>query len=300
MRYLLLMAVVLVSLCVNMPSFPFLSVPTTNSAGTEFSNGEVSLNVNVLPSEISGGGDVTAIFQLVSKAGYDLENVKFEIYDPCVFSGETQKDTFCPTCKKGELKSNRTYSWSWDLKSDVITLSRDCNLKFNLVYDGKASTYQDIAVLTKAEYNTRLLQGTLGSIPISSSCSSSPLVIALTSTEGQPLLDGSSYDMQIDYSYTGSGFISVPTVTIAVPGNLKVIRCTDYTGTGTLTLSPRVLKFINKKAYASICTFTASASKPIDIQSLTIDASYTYTIDGSIPVTVRGTSPSQPTATSGK
>jgi hypothetical protein len=95
--------------------------------------------------------------------------------------------------------------------------------------------------------------------------------------------------MQINYAYTGSGFINVTDITINVPENLQASSssCKDYTyNSGTLTLH-KLLKFINKKASPSICTFTTKASEPIDIKSLVLTADYKYTIDSSITIRVK-------------
>ena len=295
LKYLLLIVIVLTSLCANMPNLPFLNVPSQSvTSGIEASNEDIYVNVNALPTEVSGGGSITLYFQIMNKANYNLEDVSLNLYDPCVFNnGESKENPI------GPLKPNRTSSWSWPLQSDIITLNRDCELKFTVSYKGKFTFYQDVAVLSQPEYNTRLLQGTLKNIPITSSFSSSPLQIFPTFTEEQPLLDGSNYDMKINYAYAGNGFINVTDVEIKVPDNLQVSSCKDYTGTGTLSLN-KILKFINKKASSSLCTFTTKASQLIDIKSLTITATYIYTIDSSVPVTVKGTSTSQPsTGTSG-
>jgi hypothetical protein len=233
------------------------------------------MSVNVLPPEVSGGGEVTAIFQVMNQANYDLTGVDLNIYDPCIFSGEHEKNI-------GTLKSNQTTSWTWSLTASDVTLSRDCQLKFRLAYTGKLYFYQDVAVLSQSEYNLRLMQGTLQSIPLSSSSSSSPLKIYLTFTQGQPFIDGSSVDSQINYAYTGNGYISISSVNMQVPSNMVVSNCKDYPG-GTLQ---RQLNFINKKATPSVCTFTATANQPIDIKSLTLTADYTYTLDNYIPVRV--------------
>jgi len=302
MRYFLLIAIVAVSLCVEIPFLPFSQVASNVlTPGTlEISNEEIYVTAKALPTEVSGGNNVTLVFQVTNKAGYDLEGVGLDLYDPCVFNNG---DWYVWRPGGGTLKSNRTVSNSTTLKADPVTLDRDCELKFRVGYKGKFSLFQDIAVLTTSEYNTRLMQGTLNSLPISSSFSSSPLKISLTFTEEQPFLDGTSTDVQINYVYTGSGFINVTRggVEIKVPENLINPSCKDYdynSGTQTLSLN-KELKFVSKRSTPSICTFTAKASQPLDIKSLILTANYNYKIDGSIPITVRGTSTSQPSKTSG-
>jgi len=302
MRYFLLIAIVAVSLCIEIPFLPFSQIPSNVlTPGTiEVSNEEIYVSAKALPTEVSGGSNVTLVFQVTNKANYDLVGVNLDLYDPCVFN-EVAPESI------GTLKSNQTKSWSWTLKSGVVTLSRDCELKFRVEYKGKFSLFQDIAVLTLSEYNTRLMQGTLKNLPISSSSSSSPLKISLSFTEDQPFLDGTSTNAQINYAYTGDGFIDVKYggVAIKVPDNLQGSNpsCTDYnydSGTQTLSLNKTDgLKFISKRSTPSICTFTTKASQMLDIKSLILNASYKYMIDGSIPITVKGTSTSQPSETLG-
>jgi len=278
----------------NFPNIPFLNPPVqSGTSGIEVSNEDIYINVNALPSEVNGGDNVTLIFQIKNKANYDLEGVSLNLYDTCVFN-EVEVEPI------GKLKSNRTITRYWTLKSRVITLSRDCKIKFALSYNGKFTFYQDVAVLIQSEYNVRLTQGTLHNIPIKSSSSSSPLQISLTFLEEQPFLDGSNSDAQINYAYTGNGFINVSAgdVTITLPSNLEVssdVCKGDYNppSGGNLTLK-EPLKFINKKVSPSTCTFLAKASQPIDIKTLTLNANYKYTIDSSIPVKVKGTSTTTP------
>jgi hypothetical protein len=290
--FLLLMVIVLISLCTDIPNFPdipFLNNPIqTGASGIEISNEDIYVNVNALPSEISGGGDVVLYFQITNKANYDLEGVSLNLYDTCVFE-EVQPESI------GTLKSNRTITKSWTLSSQPVTLSRDCNIKFALSYNGKFTFYQDVVVLTQSEYNIRLLDGTLHNIPIKSLSSSSPLQISLTFSEEQPLLENTNVNAQISYAYTGNGFIDVGTGDVKInlpsnPSNLEVsgTGCRGDYDSGLSLVEP--LKFINKKASPTTCTLRAKASQLIDIKLLTITADYKYTIDSSIPVRVKGTS----------
>lgn len=287
------MAIVLISLCTditNFPNIPFLNESTQlGTSGIEVSNQDIYINVNALPSEVSGGSNVTLIFQITNNANYDLEDVSLNLYDTCVFN-EVGVESI------GKLKSNRTTTKSWTLKSQEITLSRDCKIKFAVSYKGKFTFYQDVVVLTQSEYNIRLSQGTLHNIPIKSSFSSSPLQISLIFSEEQPLLENTNVDAQINYAYTGNGFIDVGAgdVIINLPSNLEVsgAGCRGDYDSGLSLISP--LKFINKKASPSTCTFKAKTSQLIDIKLLTITADYKYTIDSSVPVRVKGTSTTNP------
>lgn len=285
--FLLLMVIVLISLCTDIPNIPFLNNNPiqTGTPGIGISNEDIYVNVNALPSEITGGGNVVLYFQITNKANYDLEGASLNLYDTCVFEGSGSESI-------GSLRSNQTITKSVTLTSNPIILTRDCEIKFALIYNGKFTFYQDVVVLTLSEYNTRLLQGTLHNIPIRSSSSSSPLQISLAFSEEQPLLENTDVNAQISYAYTGSGFIDVGggDVIIKLPENLEVsgAGCRGDYDSGLSLSNP--LKFINKKASPTTCTFSAKASQLMDIKLLTITADYTYTIDGSIPVRVKGSS----------
>ena len=88
MKYFLLLAIILTSLCIEIP---FLSSSNTTSnvltSGTiQISNEEICVNVNALPTDISAGGNVTLVFEVISKANYNLTDVILDLYDPCVFN----------------------------------------------------------------------------------------------------------------------------------------------------------------------------------------------------------------------
>ncbi|MFH1229738.1 MAG: hypothetical protein V1678_04930 [Candidatus Aenigmatarchaeota archaeon] len=295
MRYLLLMAIVLTSLCVDIPFLNISNTSPTGASGVEVSNDEIYMAVSALPSEISSGSKILLSFRVKSKAGYDLKDVNVSLYDPCVFSGESEKSV-------GTLEPNLTSSWTWELTtSGDNVLTRECSLKFNIEYKGKSYAYQDVAVLTQSEYNTRLMQGTLSSVPISSSYSSSPLKVIPTFNTDQPLVEGTNVNMQIDYSYVGSGLIQVGNrgITIEVPNNLRssTTNCRgDYTCSGSdcsvLTLN-KDLRFVNKRSTPTTCTFLTSASQQLEIDSMKIISNYDHVIDSQIKVVVKGTSPSQ-------
>ena len=64
---------------------------------------------------------------------------------------------------------------------------------------------------------------------------------------------------------------------------MKDLSCTDYSG---LTLNKN-LNFLRGRAPNSVCTFTTTTTKPLDIQSLTITVNYKYKISSSIPILVK-------------
>lgn len=292
MRYLLLLSIVLVSLCAGLPDIPF-EIPFFNTQNTTIQKAgivtmdaespDVFLRAEIVPIEIRAGRDTAIFFELMNKNNYDLKNVSLLIYDPCIFSGETEKNI-------GELKSNRTIQWSWNLKSSKTDLDKDCNIKFRLMYEADYTTFQDIAVLTSTEYQTREVSGTLSTVPIQTSSSVSPLRVPITFSDEQPFIDNESYYMNLDYYKAGIGVIEVENISIVIPNNLKNVSCNDYNfvpGIQNILYLNRKLNFINNRAAGSSCIFNTTTAEPMNIKSLAITGSYKYILDNSITIRVK-------------
>jgi hypothetical protein len=313
MRYLLILAVVLVSLCTGLPEIPFINSGNTSiqQAGLLIIDAEspdAFVRVDYQPEVITGRPE-NILFDIENKNNFNLENVDLTIYDPCVFTGDTTKNI-------GEIKANRSATFSLKLTAGNTDLDKDCNVKFKLSYNTSYSLFQDIAVLSQSEYEQREAAGTLNDIPIQSSSPSSPFKISLTLLGEQPFINGEKYYMSINYANIGSGFIEVKKydIGIATPTNIKDFTCSDdYISTSSASASAssggfsggasgrpigvvgqlpnfilnKDLIFISNRAPTSTCTFTASTSQPMDIKSLTITASYKYVLYNSILIKVK-------------
>jgi len=77
-------------------------------------------------------------------------------------------------------------------------MDKDCKVKFRIEYDAENSLFQDIAVLSKAEYEQREVSGTLYNIPIQSFYPDSPLRISLSFSEAQPFMENEKYYLHLD------------------------------------------------------------------------------------------------------
>jgi len=282
MRYLLLLAIVFVSLCAELPiQIPFLTPVQESSLALEVTTDpDIYLKVETLPKEVKEGRNISIFFEIRNEGESDLENINLYAYDQCIFSGENKTTV-------NKLKQNRTTTWSWKWRAGNIELSTDCNIKFRTDYESNFSLFQDIAVLTESEYYIKEQEETLESIPISSSSSSSPLSISVSFLEKQPFLDGDEITMTIGYSYIGDGIMNVSDITISIPSNLEFVSCNDYSKIDNSLKLTRKLNFINKRASSSNCKFTTKASQPMDIKSLSLTTSYKYVLDNSISVRVK-------------
>jgi hypothetical protein len=283
MRYLLLLAIVLVSLCAGLPEIPFINPgnATVQKAGMVIIDEEspdVFITAEAIPTEVKAGRNVNIYFELRNKNNFDLKNVSLLVYDSCIFTGETEKNI-------DALKANRSVQWSLKLTAGSTDLDKNCNVKFRVKYDAEYSMFQDIAVLTQSEYEQREVSGTLNNIPIQSSFPETPLRISLSFSDTQPFINNENYYMNLDYYNKGNGFIEVEkeNITIKTSSNIKDFSCNDY---NDLALN-RSLKFIENRAAGSTCSFTTVAAQPLDIKSLTITARYKYMLDNSILIKVK-------------
>lgn len=290
MRYFLILTiflVVMISLCVELPfQIPGFNQTdqSTSSTGNVFiidpGNPDAYIRVEAIPPEVKSGRIVTLNFEIENKNSYDLKNVKVDVYDPCVFTGELSKSITV-------IKGNRTYLWSWAWRSEKTDIDKKCNVKLRIEYEADNAYYQDIAVLSESEYQLREIQGTLGQVPVQFSYPNSPFRVSLKFSDEQPLLNNEKYYMYIDYTNIGGGFIDIKSVTISTPSVVEDFSCKDYSGSNTLTLNRIPLNFVGNRASTSTCSFTTAISEPIKISSLTLTSSYKYSVDYSIPINVR-------------
>ena len=158
MRYLLILAIVLVSLCTGLPEIPFINPGNTSvqKAGVlviDQESPDIFVSVNAIPTEVKAGRDINVFFDLRNKNLYDLKNVNLTVYDPCIFTGDMGKYI-------DYIRANRTVSFSLKWTADQTDLDKDCNVKFRVSYDAESSLFQDIAVLSKSEYEQREVAGT--------------------------------------------------------------------------------------------------------------------------------------------
>ena len=302
MKYLLLLSIVLVSLCSLCIQLPDLTIPGLESSGivtTDMGSPDIFLNVETSSSQINSGRGVQVFVELRNKQAYDLNNVRFEVYDHVCFPDDINDiDKFVKDdCgDEGTLKGNRSCVWSWRWTSDPSEIDRQCSIKFLTSYEAENSVFQDIVVLSLNEYQQKEMEGTLQSIPISSSNAKGPLNVYLSFPEPQPFIANlPEYAMDINYNNGGNGFFDNINIDLTVPDNIELTKKEDeenycgefyeFTDSNTYQLD-KELKFIKGRAVPSKCSFSTSPTATIDIKSLSMDIDYTYTIYNSIPITV--------------
>jgi len=286
MRYLLILPIVLISLCANLPiQLPTFPQPQIQQAGVftiDVGSPDVFINIQAVPPEVKSGRYVQMIFELRNKHSYDLENVVLTVYDhPCFTEGNFTSDEYT-------IKANRSVSWTWKWKAET-DLTKQCLIRFRTKYDGEYFFSQDIAVLPESEYQLRSTQGTLKDVPIQSFSSDSPLSVSLIFSEEQPFLENQKgYYMYINYYNKGEGFFDTINLNITTPSNIGNLNCADYVSIGADVLSlNKKLTFIRNKATPTTCSFDTLSATAMNIKSLSITASYKYVLDNSISITVK-------------
>ena len=288
MRYLiasLLIAAVLVSGCVSFDEFgeARTGIPQVTMASVD-----IQLDVEPFPVEVKAGRNMSVYFDIWNKhEDMEITDIDVSIYDPCVFIGDSDP---IHVWTDETLGRNRTKSDDIELVTGDVDFERNCELKFSASYEADIFRTQSVIVLQEAEYYQREQAGTLENLTATSSASNNPLSIAITFSEQQPFLENEQNIMYIDYSYSGEGYIDslpVGSITMKLPDNMKSIDCNDYDLVGGEYSLNREKTFINKRVPRSTCTFTASASQPIDSKTITLEGTYKYSLDNSLLVKVK-------------
>ena len=329
MRYLLILAILAISMCTGLPEIPFInpgntSIQKSGIITVDTESPDVFIRAEFIPSEVKGGRPASIFFELKNKNTFNLKNITLFVYDSCIFSGNTTKTI-------DELKINRSIQWSWSWKAGNTSLDKDCKVKFRVTYDAEYSIFQDIAVLSSSEYQLKEVEGTLGDVPIQISSTESPFKVTLSFSDKQPFIENENYYLNLDYYNSGIGVIDFKALTITTPDNVENFNCSDYNyktkaelctlffkskpgdfwysfcdanhdgivdindiillgGVMSNTLNiNRKLTFVKNRAAGSVCSFTTKTSQPMDIKSLTITASYKYILDNSILMRVKRT-----------
>ncbi len=251
---------------------------------TSVENEDISLNVSSSTDTVKEGRDVTLYFEVENKQSITLEDLEITIYDPCFFLGSELSKEF------GDLQVNRTKTWNPRYEAGNVDFETDCEVKFKTEYNRNFSVTQTIAVLEEAEYYQREQEETLDDISIMFYSSESPLIISISFSEDQPLLDGENANMYIEYRTTGEGYISSldpGEIKIKFPDNVENVVCNGYEETEGIFILSRELRFYNNQAPKTTCTLTTKANQPTDIKTLTMSGTYKYVLDNSILVRIR-------------
>jgi len=286
---LLLLAVIAVSACVNLPFFQG-KVGFGPSSVTE-ENPDMLFDVTAVQPEVKAGRTLTIEYLVQNKHEiFDMEKVNLNVYDLCLMGGKGGIFTDLT------LKPNRTKSTSEKYSVGSTDFEKSCEIKFRGSYKGHFEASQDVAVLTQAEYDLRSQRGTLGEINPLSSASRNAVTMTISFLESQPYVDGDSAHMYIDYASSGNGIaekLDKGEVVFTIPKNAESMECTDYEKSKILVpvqsdimKLKRDLKFTEGKAPRTTCTFTAKASNPVDSKTISLFGNYTYIMDGSIIVKV--------------
>jgi hypothetical protein len=282
--FLTLLLVLSTSLCVNLPfDIPFLTQNKTvaqTGFSTSLSSQDLSLNVGYSLTEVKVGRDLIFYLDINNNQDYDLANVAVQVYDnPCFTEAST--NPFTKTI--GTLKKGSTVTWTAKMQANSgITMEKSCPIRFKVSYDGQYFRSDDIAVLPESEYILKESQGTLSSVPISSTASSSPLNVQTRFSEKQPFLEGQSYYMFVDYKNYGQGNFQNVNIQFTPTTNID-LNCGSYLTNNQIT----DLKFIKGQAPTTTCTMKTKSVSSIDIETFKISATYKYVLDNFITVTVK-------------
>ncbi len=262
--------------CVNYPvrKGEFTSYSETKTNDLEYA-------VDLYPSEISAGESIKVRIKITPSK--DIENVRVRISDPCILEVKRKEK------KLGDISANSQRIVNFELKAPShVDIATQCKIKFEIEYEARFYSAQDIAVLSSAEYREKASSGKLGEIKISSSKIPSAIEIEVSFSEQEPFRDGKEMFMYIDYFNRGNGIPEpLKNVALYIPSNLKVKECSSEYALSPFKLSlSKEIEFYRNRAKRSVCKVEARANTPVDIQKLSVEAKYKYTLEDYVTVEV--------------
>ena len=254
----------------------------------EVTTNDLYYKVDVYPSEVYEGDTVKIRFGISSEK--DLENVKVEIVDPCLFSvnGNTKNNGNIVKDLQNLYKGMKKTA-TFELTPGNVELETTCKIKFRITYDSYIKVVQDVVVLSDTEYKQREESGTLGEIEISSSKEPSSVEAELSFSEPQPFKENRNIQIYIKYFNVGNGRIDKiekDSITIFFPENLEVSQCNGYQGLGNQWKLSKELIFYEGETEKNSCTVKTKANIPIDSGKLVIEGKYKYVIEDTISIKI--------------
>jgi hypothetical protein len=274
-----LIAIIFVSGCINLGGtkalFGILEVTD---------NPDVYLKVDTSTDEVKSGRMAQLQFTLSNKGTLPMTDISVNAYDLCLFIGNTSKNIT-------ELKANRTSVWLWSWNATDAEFERDCNIKFRTTYETQSSISKTVNVLKESEYYSREANGRLGEVPTTTISSDNSLAMTVEFSEDQPFLENEDVYAYINYNDVGPGILSSldrGNVIINVSSNLEG-TCSGYRKDGARNayILDSTLRFANKKAPSTTCTFKTKASQLIESGEIRITATYKYQFDNSLLLKVK-------------
>jgi len=110
-----IIAVLIVSGCV---SFSANQAGLENPSITEETK-DIVFMAEVVPTEVKSGKPMDIYFSLDAKN--DIYDAVVELYNPCLFSGETYKTD------KMDILANRSKYWKWRFTAENVDFNTNCN-----------------------------------------------------------------------------------------------------------------------------------------------------------------------------
>ena len=281
----LILSIVLVTLVAACVQLPWNTSSVTSATGeTAMENPDLSINVSAFPTEVKGGRNISVTWNIQNNQLIGLKDVNVEVYDQCLFSGESKKHF-------DELRPNGMQIWMWSWSSQTTQFERDCEVKFKVTWNSTAFVTQDINVLSETEFYTREQAGTLSDLAGSMTSTTNPITISLDFSEQPPWLNGSTVYMNMGIADTGGGFISkLPnnSINITVPNDTGTVVCDEYrTVVPNLLVLNRDINFANKEATPLSCTLEIFTNNILSTGTLGVTTNYKYELDDSFTVKIK-------------
>ena len=242
--------------------------------------------VDVFPTEVYGGKNVTIYFDVSNNGNTTVSNIDLFFTDLCDFKGgklEKKIDSLEP----GEFRD-----WQWSIEANNVRVGRDCTLRYDMSYDTSSLAIYDISALSDDEYQRLLRKGTIEKeISLNYYKTKSPVDMDISLSKDQPILEGQEFYLYLKLRDVGGGYIDKiksGDATIEYPNFLKFEGSDDFSGeNGKLTLK-NDLDFLNKETKVSTCKFKVNTGSVIrNIGQFKINIKYKYMYHKTITVKIK-------------
>ncbi|NOZ81889.1 MAG: hypothetical protein GXO63_01945 [Candidatus Micrarchaeota archaeon] len=275
MRYLLpVVLAVFVSGCIS-----FDNSLVSGFVTQKISDPDMNLEIQYYPEKVFAGKKFKMNFLVEAKK--ELRNLKIDVFDPCIFSGDNPEGTV------ENLPANYTRNFKFTFTAENTEVPIDCKIRYSISYETDSVAMIDLVVLSDTEYMERQRTGTMNELSVNVYSTDSKLRIDPVYTSEVPAVTGSEVYLRVDYS-AESG-VREADITITFPEFVEEAVCdgkkigNEYTKTKEYT---KKVKIYEGSGGRTLCVLKVKTDKPISSGKIVIKGSYKYEKDDYINVKV--------------
>lgn len=237
----------------------------------------VLLTIEVSPSEVFAGNEVTVYFDVENSDIKTIENVVAEVFDPDRFEGNSCESVQIADEMEPDSIDTASCTLVAPSADDLIEQTTRTSVQARINFDTVFSAVHPVEVISLTEYDLRKNTGTLGTKPQSYTYRDNNIQVDIEFSDSLPLIDkGETEYVHFTITNIGEGFLEV-----IEPEDIEItgekIRCEGLT-----TLTP-----IGKKFPKITCNIDLDGGvNYLSTLIININIAYNYEIRKSIPITI--------------